>query len=294
MNPRPIKQGLPFSEQRTNEIISDFKRDGFALIPGVLEPEEVTALREKTDYFFADTEADRGGYVEWTYRDEVPEGERNPPFILRHINELDRIYCDMLVREPIISLMESIFGPEPQQCGTNVLYNDGTRAIDKWHMDDELFFPLPEDVPRHDPLIGLPLLWLTVQIPLTDIESLENGPTQFVPGSHLSRRHPPEDEDPEFEGRGPVSILSKAGDIYLHNPQCWHRGTPNTSGRPRYLMQLQYGPQWAFWRYNAYISHKVPEHVLEGASDRLLSVLGGHRFNPEDRYRRKRPQKMDR
>ena len=52
MNPRPIKQGLPFSEQQTNEIITDFKRDGFVLIPGVLEPEEVTALREKTDYFF--------------------------------------------------------------------------------------------------------------------------------------------------------------------------------------------------------------------------------------------------
>ena len=288
-----IKQGKPFSEERTNQIISDFKRDGFALIPGVLEADEVKALRERTDHYFADPAADEGGYVEWTYRPaatverfrEPPPGERNTPFILRHINELDRIFCDVLVREPIIGLMESIFGPDPQQCGANVLYNDGTRAIDKWHMDDALFFPLPDDVPRHDPHIGLPILWLTVQIPLTDIESIENGPTQFVPGSHLSGRQPPEDGKAEFEGRSPESILCKAGDIYLHNPQCWHRGTPNTSGRPRYLMQQQYGPRWAFRRYNAYISHEMPAHVVEGANDRLIGVLGEHRFNAEDRYR---------
>ena len=37
----------------------------------------------------------------------------------------------MLVREPILSLMETIFGPDVQQCGMNVLRNDRTKAIDK-------------------------------------------------------------------------------------------------------------------------------------------------------------------
>ena len=267
----PIKQGQPFSKERTEQIISEFQRDGFVHIPGVLEMDEVTALREKADHYFADPAAKEGGYIL-----EIP----NVVQMLRHTIELDRIYCDALVREPIISLMESIFGPDPQQCGANVLYTDTTRAIDNWHIDDAVFFPLPEDVPRHDPHIGLPILWLTVQMPLTDISAVENGPTQFVPGSHLSGRRPPDNETVEFDGRGPVSILCKAGDIYLHNPQCWHRGSPNTSDRPRYLMQLQYGPFWAFPRYNAYISRKMPERIVEGASDRLRGVLGAHRFKP--------------
>ena len=182
-----------------------------------MNPTKVKALREKTDALFVDPEVINGRYV-----------QRN--FILRHTNELDRIFCDLLIREPIYSLMEAIFGKGFQQCGMNVVRTDDTNAIEQWHVDDALFFPLPDDVPRHDPRIELPVQWLTVQVPLTDIDSIEHGPTQYVPVSHYSGRNPPKTETPTFEGRGPVSILCKAGDIYLHDPQCWHRGTPNQVG----------------------------------------------------------------
>ena len=100
MNATPIKEGQPFSEERTRQIISDFKRDGYALIPGVLEPEEVTALREKTDSLIDDPEVARAGYMQLV---EYHDG-RDEPIILRHTNELDRIFNDLLVREPIFSL----------------------------------------------------------------------------------------------------------------------------------------------------------------------------------------------
>jgi ectoine hydroxylase-related dioxygenase (phytanoyl-CoA dioxygenase family) len=280
MSPTPIEKGQPFTEERTQQIIRDFKRDGFVLIPDVLGREEVTALREKTDSLIDDPEVVRDGYVQLVERvDRLDE-----PYILRHTNELDRIFSDLLVREPIISLMEAIFGPSVQQCGMNVLRNDRTKAIDEWHIDDALFFPLPDEVPRHDPRIDLPIHWLNVQMPLTDIQSIEYGPTEFVPGSHYSGRHPPQNGTPEFEGRGPVSVLCEAGDIYLHNPQCWHRGAPNRSDRVRYLLQHQYGPRWAFLRYNAYVKHPMPPHVLEGASERMLQVLDYLQFHPEERY----------
>jgi hypothetical protein len=271
MRQSAICEGVSFDKVRTQEIIRDFKRDGFVVIPNVLEQDEVVALREKTDVLMADEKCVAGGYV-----------QRN--FILRHINELDRIFCDLLIREPIIGLMEAIFGPGCQQCGMNVLRTDRTNAIDKWHVDDALFFTLPDDVPRHDPRIEMPIPWLTVQVALTDIESVEHGPTQYVPQSHYSGRRPPEDQTPEFEGRGPVSIFCKAGDIYLHNSQCWHRGMPNQSDRVRYLLQQQYGPRWAFPRYNAYIKYNLSEQLLEGAPEKLHQVLGDHRFHPEKRY----------
>ena len=62
-------------------------------------------------------------------------------------------------------------------------------------------------------------MWFTVQMALNDIATLEEGPTQYVPGSHYSGRHPNSQEDPEFEGNEPVSIFCKAGDIYLQDPR---------------------------------------------------------------------------
>ncbi|MCZ6679025.1 MAG: phytanoyl-CoA dioxygenase family protein [Candidatus Poribacteria bacterium] len=272
MNQNPIKNGTPFSEECTREIVHDFKRDGFVQIPGVLEIDEVEALRAKVDALFDEPRLAESGHK-----------GRNT-FIIWHLNELDRIFCDMLIREPIYSLMEAIFGPGFQQCGNQVLRNGRGQAIDRWHVDNALWFPLPESVPRHDPRIEMPIFWLTVQIALTDIETIDHGPSQYVPGSHYSGRHPPETGTPVFESRGPVSIFCKAGDIYLHNSQCWHRGTPNRSDRLRYLLQQQYGASWAFPRYNAYIQYKMPAHLLSGASERLLKVLGDLRFHPETRY----------
>ena len=69
--------------------------------------------------------------------------------------------------------MEAIFGKGFQHCGNQVLRNDHAHAIDHWHVDDGLFFPLPDDVPRYDSRIDMPIMWLTVQIALTDIDSIE-------------------------------------------------------------------------------------------------------------------------
>jgi ectoine hydroxylase-related dioxygenase (phytanoyl-CoA dioxygenase family) len=107
-------------------------------------------------------------------------------------------------------------------------------------VDDVLEFPLPEDIARFDPRIRMPVFWLTVQVALSDIETEAHGPTQFVPGSHYSGRRPPTQENPTFEGRGPVPVFCKAGDIYLTNHQCWHRGAPNQTERPRDLITNAY------------------------------------------------------
>ena len=105
MNQTSIQNGTPFSEERTREIIREFKRDGFVLIPDVLEEDETEALREKTDELFDDLKTVENGYL------------RENHFIVWNPNELDRIFCDLLVREPIFSLMEAIFGKDFQQCG---------------------------------------------------------------------------------------------------------------------------------------------------------------------------------
>jgi hypothetical protein len=229
----------PFSEERCRQIAEAFFREGCVLVPGVLTPEEVTALREKTDDTFA-------------RREEIPQKHVSyvhGAFVLRRGAELDPLFAAMVTREPIVSLAAAVLGPEPRFNALNVIRNEPGQAISLWHVDDVLEHPLPPDMPRFDARIRMPVLWFTVQVALSDIETIAHGPTQYVPHSHYSGRQPVSQEEPTFEGQGPKSVFCKAGDIYFTNHQAWHRGAPNTSERIRYVMQIQYAQRWADARF---------------------------------------------
>ena len=207
----------PFSETETRAIIERFDRDGCALVRGVLSAAECAHLRELTDQV----------------------AKASPSFVIRRPEELDLAYARLFIREPILSLVQAILGPECRFCAQNVIRNEPGQAISHWHVDDQLEHPLPPEIPRWDARVRLPLMWMSVQVPLSDITSPADGPTEIVPGSHFSgRMSPPENH--AFEGRGAEPVLCQAGDIYLFNHQVWHRGSPNTGTRTRYLMQLQY------------------------------------------------------
>ena len=282
MTTSPILAGVPFSEDKTSQLVEQFYRDGYVHIPGVLTQGEIRALRDKTDELLADPilaqrtnpELADKRYLELK-KNEVSGQE--VPFILRNSIELDPIFRDMLVREPIFSLAEAIVGKDCKFCGQNVLRNLPGLAIERWHVDGQVHNPLPDHVPRHDARIRMQVLWFTIQMALSDIETIEHGPTQYVPGSHYSGRNANDQEHPAFEGRGPVSVFCKAGDIYLQDPQCWHRGAPNRSDRTRYILQSQYAVRWAFWRFSLCNRVPVAEEALHSASDRLLNLLGRSR-----------------
>ena len=226
----------PLDAQTTARLVEQFHRDGYTHVAGVLTPEEIASLIEASDAIFADPQ-------------QMQKHAHGFPFVAARLYEGPLVFRQMLTRQPILGLVEAILGPGCSVVGLNTIRNPPEVAISRWHVDDVLEFPLPPDVPRHDPRIRLPVLWLSVQVPLTDIESVEYGPTQFLPGSHYAGRHPNDPDNPTFEDREVVSVLCKAGDIYLQNHQCWHRGAPNSSDRTRYLMQLQFGTRWAIRRF---------------------------------------------
>ena len=136
----------------------------------------------------------------------------------------------------IVPIAEAVLGPGAVFNAMNVIRNGPGQAIANWHVDDVLEFPLLPEVPHFDPRIRMPVFWMTVQVALSDIDSLEHGPTQYVPASHYSGRKPSQVPELVFEGRGPEAVLCKAGDIYLTNHQTWHRGAPNVSDRVRLML----------------------------------------------------------
>jgi hypothetical protein len=229
----------PYSEARNREIAEEFHREGCVVVPGVLTPDEVRALRERTDQYFIDRESLPPRHVSYVHG----------AFVLRYGAELDPLYHAMVTQEPIFGMVTAVLGSQPRFNALNVIRNEPGQAISVWHVDDLLEHPLPPEIERFDARIRMPLLWFTVQVALSDIETIAHGPTQYVPGSHYSGRHPISQEEPTFEGQGPKSVFCRAGDIYFTNHQAWHRGAPNTSDRIRYVMQLQYAQRWADSRF---------------------------------------------
>lgn len=217
-------------------IAEEFFREGGVTIPNILTATEVAALRAKTDEYAASPNT--------ASKHLTMAGNA---FVLRYCHELDPLFQAMTTHATILQIVEAVLGPNAKFNAMNVIRNGPGQAISRWHVDDLLEFPLPPEIPRFDARIRMPVLWMTVQVALSDIDTIEHGPTQFVPGSHYSGRKPP--EVLEFEGRGPVAAFCKAGDIYLTNHQTWHRGAPNLSERVRYIMQVQYAKGWADRRF---------------------------------------------
>jgi ectoine hydroxylase-related dioxygenase (phytanoyl-CoA dioxygenase family) len=182
----------------------------------------------------------------------------------------------MLTREPIISLVESVLGADCHLIAENALRTGPQHRIADFHVDDRLIFPTTQGMDRHDPNRTLPVHILGIQIPLTNLESMEFGPTQYVPGSHMSGRHPNHPIEPSFEGRGPKTLLMQASEIYLHSGQCWHRASPNQSKRTRYLFQLTYAQRWVSQCFHPFVNYQLPEPVIARADERRRRVLGLH------------------
>ncbi len=247
--------------QQSRAAIEALERDGFVHLPGVLGSDEVAQLRSGIDRI---------------YEDSAFESNRYNDHIVVRLFETHRVFEEMLTREPIISLVEAALGEDCHLIAENALRNSRKHRIADFHVDDLLIFPVADGMERHDPRLTLPLHVLGVQIPLTDVEAVEFGPTQYVPGSQNSGRHPNDGLCPSFEGRGPTTIFARAGDIYLHNGQCWHRGAPNVSPRTRYLFQLTYARRWVSQRFYPFVNYRVPAHVVEGADERRRRVLGMH------------------
>lgn len=236
-----------FAPDQTAAILAAFQRDGIACVRQVLGPATISRLRALADQAL-DAPTTAGQQVEPVYATPV----------LRNTQSLDPYFAEFLLHPPFPTWNTALFGADYGFCGQNVIRSDKDQAINIWHVDDELEFPAAPDLDGHDPRERLPVLWYSLQIALSDITHPDDGPTEVVPGSHYSGRLPPRNREqpdeaakPSWHGRATEPVLCQAGDVYLFNHQLWHRGSPNRSGKRRYLMQNQYCRGWLVRRFIA-------------------------------------------
>jgi ectoine hydroxylase-related dioxygenase (phytanoyl-CoA dioxygenase family) len=264
-NTQVMQLGSAFNEEETARMVDEFFREGWLHLRNVLTPEEVDVLK--------------AGMIRKYDDERLPgdeEGDHIRGMSLMRMFEYHQSFRDLIVREPVVSLAEAILGEDCHMMAMNALRTDREEGITGWHVDQGPYFPCPDEIPRHDPRLRIPCYTFNALFPLTDIESIEHGPTEVVPGSHYSGRPPASQEDPEFEGRGPHPIFAKAGDVYIFHNQVWHHGALNRSDRMRYIATVAYSQRFVAQRFYPFLNYRMPDHVLEGADKRLLRLLGKH------------------
>ncbi len=124
----------------------------------------------------------------------------------------------------------------------------------------------------------MPVMWITVQVALTDIESIEHGPTQYVPGSHYSGRTPNDLEDPVFDGVGP-SRHSPRRAISICKTRCAGIAERRILQTARDICSNRSTPPMGLRAVQPVQPGAVADDDLRTASDQLLNLLGRPRPN---------------
>ena len=247
------------SDEQIQAWIEQFHRDGYIFLHNVLPPAWVAELKADLERI-------------------LPEGKPGAiAFRLFETSEANRRLFDM---EPIVTFAETLVSKD-----CHVIHNNsfatppGSQGISRWHQDDPPHYLVTHGDPPTN--VRLPVLLFTANYYLTDVDDATNGPTEFVPGSHLFGAAPPEVLEGTKWADQVVPCLGPAGSAVIFNNQVWHRGTPNRSDRTRAITQVSYGRRIVGHKYYPFMNYEMPEHAYADANPRLKRLLG---FLPHGPY----------
>lgn len=241
-----------------------FEQDGFAFFQKAMDGGQVERLRSAMDELTAMPES----------FDKYHTAEQRG-FFQKHINNaFNRApeFLPCLDCPGVIELAEAVHGRDCHVIGMTAWVTGPGRPDQGLHVD-WLPVPLPSDVAA-DPRVKIPALITTAHYYLNDLYE-ELGPTVFVPGSHRSGSRPT--ADGQWNGVGEQSFLCKAGDAALFRSDVWHRGTANTSGETRYLLQVHYAHRMITQKFPPYLNRfQFDEAALAQATPRQRRLMGDH------------------
>ena len=250
-----------FSLDQVDEMTEALHEDGFALVPGVLSPAEVAAVREGID--------------------------RLQPFGIDHKTPLqehykcvfnrERVFFDLIDKPGIVDLADKTMGDQCHIIGETAWRSHP--GYDGWGPHtDQIWITVPESN-FEDPHFRLPIYVCTAHYYLNDIPTEAYCPTYVIPGSHKSGRAMGRGET-SWHGQELEPVLVKAGDVLFFRSEVWHSGSKNASDTIRYLLQVHYSHRFISQKFSPWPWQYNPE-ILAIANERQLRLLGKH---PESNY----------
>ncbi len=260
-----LDNGFPYKQKTfalddTAGMTQALHDDGFALIPNVLDAEEIADVRAAIDRL------QPFGFDKLGKTDHF-----------KNVFNRDRVFLDLIDREGVVDLAESAMGAECHIIGETAWRSHP--GHDGWTPHtDRVFVEMPEEY-YADPRVKLPIYLCTAHFYLDDL-TLDLAPTWVIPGSHKSGRALSwgKETSPTWNGRELEPVLCKAGDVLFFRSEVWHTGSKNTTeDQTRYLLQVHYSNRVVAQQFSPYLTFQFSNEVLANANPRQRRLLGEHR-----------------
>jgi ectoine hydroxylase-related dioxygenase (phytanoyl-CoA dioxygenase family) len=263
---RRLRKNLGLHDGEAPAESRQLETDGYAVLRGVLTPDEVAALTAEILAVFQSSTPERGRTDSAEFRYEMLNRSALSQAAVGHPRILEAI--------------EPLLGNDCHVIANTAWNNPPEFAGGPWHCDAGPHVPRPADVPWDD-RIPYPVFAIGAHILLRDVTAAD-GPTAVVPGSHRSGRVAPMERiaDPtlDYDGRTPVLLEGAAGDVALFVSDAWHRGTPASGGSGRLFLQAHYGRRDIAQRIRttAEVHHLSDEAVARARTPRERELVGLH------------------
>ncbi len=231
-------------------------REGFVLLPGVLDGRRIDELRAAID---------RLEPQHWDYSGLVDH--------YKCVFNRDPLWLPYLDLPGVIELAEAALGADCHVIGQTAWRCHPGFVGAELHLD-YLVLELPPTL-LADPTFELPMQICTAQLYLDDIDA-DLCPTRVIPGSHRAGRKPRPGES-HWQGVAAQPVLCRAGDVLMFRSELWHAGSRNrTPDRSRYLLQVHYGRRMVAQKFSPYLNWRFNPEVLAACSPRQRRLLGEH------------------
>ena len=279
------------------KLRADFRRNGFCVVPHVIPPEIISALRKRFSLLFAG-KFETGVFPdEWHWRAGISKPSATREIVNAWKSDLTvaSIVLNSNIGQLVSSLMEWKDGARIAQ--DDVLFKPaGAKKSSVGYHTDGVYIS-DQFEPRYDNCV-------TVWMPLTDVGP-ENGTIEYASGSHLWGQKLSDDlasatesdfvadsvAEQSFHGEGHyrtpvmehacalgidnheldfVAIEAPAGSLVLHAQDTWHGSAPNLGDSDRYAVvshimkkDLTFRedppPDYIYGRYKRFDSLEVDE-----------------------------------
>ncbi|MCG8586169.1 MAG: phytanoyl-CoA dioxygenase family protein [Pirellulales bacterium] len=206
-------------------IHAAYQNDGVVRVRGFFSGAQVLAVREELKRYIRDDLAGKP-YDARTY-----ESDGRTVRNLWRLEQHNAFFNELAMGDDLTKLVAPLVGSSPILWGVET-FNKPSRVGSgvPWHQDNAYFCLAPPNA-------------LTVWVAL-DAVTVENGPVQFIKGSHRIGAQPTRNSGvrgnsiglatpPSFEANNLYCGVLDPGDITIHHCQTLHRSSPNRTDKSR-------------------------------------------------------------
>ena len=244
----------------TQDQIGRYHKDGYLLVPNVLDSQTVKELaRVSNDFIKKSGEVAQSDDVY-----DIGPGHtlRNPRLRrLKNAHLHHPIYANVVRNHAIVDVVADLVGPAVRFDHSKLNYkpNNASGAIE-WHQD-WAFYPYTNDD------------MLAVGVLIEDVTE-DNGPMMVIPGSHKGPIFDHHDKgyfvgaldssDDGFDPSNAVTLTGKAGNITVHHVRTIHGSKENLSAQNRPFLVISYIAVDAWPLAQSYELEEFNSRILRG------------------------------